>query len=174
MAPTRRTGRYASTGAMPVASSLPWSTPRAARARSTRPAPGHSRARTGAARPVPPVAGDLPASPRPDLLLAHQAVRTLPAGEVAPASPGEPIAENLQPVGELGIVGRGHMGLEDDRLEFEVLLHAPEDHVELAHDELEQVDLGLEELKDPFLDGSPGHEVDEQDIARLADTVDPA
>src|SRR5205807_794774 len=108
MAPTRRTGRYASTGAMPVASRLPWSTPRA----------GRRPARTGAARPVPPVAGDRPASPRPDLLLAHQAVRTLPAGEVAPASPGEPIAENLQPVGELGIVGRGHMGLEDDRLEF--------------------------------------------------------
>src|SRR5438132_1104233 len=136
MAPTLRTGRYASTGGVPVA-------------------------------------GDPPASRLPDLLLAHEAVCALPAGEVAPAGPGEPISENLQPVGELGIVGRGHMGLEDGRLEFEVLLHAPEDHVELAHDELEQVDLGLEELEDPLLDGSPGHEVDEQNIARLTDTVDP-
>src|SRR5437660_1069724 len=131
MAPTRRTGRYASTGGVPVASSLPWSTPRAARARSTSSVAG----------------GGIDA--------------------------GQGRRENPQPVGELGIVGRGHMGLEDGRLEFEVLLHAPEDHVELAHDELEQVDLGLEELENPFLDGSPGDEVDEQDIARLVDSVDP-
>src|SRR2546425_2959933 len=46
-----------------------------------------------------------------------------------------------------------------------------EDQVQLAHDQLEQLDLPVEQLEDVGLDGPRGREVHDVDLARLPDAV---
>src|SRR2546422_6476772 len=49
-----------------------------------------------------------------------------------------------------------------------------EDQVQLAHDQLEQLDLPVEQLEDVGLDRPRGGEVHDVDLARLPDAVQPA
>ena len=68
----------------------------------------------------------------------------------------------------------GEKGVEHGCFEVEVVVDPPEDHVQLADDQLEQIDLGLQHRQDLLLDGVPRDQVGDQDVVDLPDPVQSA
>src|SRR5262245_39566983 len=63
------------------------------------------------------------------------------------------------------------MRLKDGRLEVEVVPDPAQDHVELPHHELEQVDLALQHSEDAVFDCPDRGQVGQKDFVVLADAV---
>ena len=66
------------------------------------------------------------------------------------------LADLREPLDKLLVVAGPDVGVEHRRLEVEVVVHPAEDHVELAHHQLEQVDLGFQHVQDALLDRAAG------------------
>src|SRR5439155_1945925 len=64
--------------------------------------------------------------------------------------------------------------VEHDVFELALVLQISEDLADLAHDQLEHVDLAVEHLEDMVLDGPGSGEVEDPHRLRLADAVDTA
>src|SRR5688572_17265084 len=90
----------------------------------------------------------------------------------------EPLAGVHDPLPEeadLPPVDERVLGVEPDPrqslLEGALVGHQPQDQVELPHNELEHPDLVLEQLQDVGLDGARGGQVEDVDVALLAQAV---
>src|SRR2546427_3042944 len=101
---------------------------------------------------------------------AEQAIVVRLGGLVGPPSLRELLSElgHLRPT--LGGVLDGP-DLHEEVLERLLLVEVPEDHVQLADDELEHVDLLVEQLEDVLLDRVRGPQVDDLDLVGLPHAV---
>ena len=61
-----------------------------------------------------------------------------------------------------------------DVLELALVVEVAEDHVDLADDQLEHVELGLEQVEQRRLDRPGGDQVEDVDVVGLADPAEPA
>ena len=71
-------------------------------------------------------------------------------------------------------VGRLGPQVGDHVLELALVVQVAQDHVDLADDQLEHVELGLEQVQHRRLDGAGGDQVEDVDVVGLADAAEPA